>query len=64
MIAMLGFTPPFVSTGEGLHPDDFFRAYQQGAEASGSFVDDWDFWSHMERPLDELRRHYGLLPVG
>ena len=61
MIAMLGFTPPYVSTGEGFHPDDFFEAYSRGVSASRSFVDNWDFWPFMEHQIGDLRRNYGLL---
>ncbi len=36
MIAMLGFTPPYVSTGAQFHPDDFTHAYARGERASRS----------------------------
>ncbi len=58
MIAMLGFTPPYVSTGEQFRARDFFDAYFRGVNASQSFVDHWDFWSVMEHPVEDLRRTY------
>lgn len=60
MIAMLGFTPPYVSTGDGFHPDDFFAAWKRGNDATVSFVDSWDFWPEMARPLDEVRDAFGV----
>lgn len=58
MIAMLGFTPPYVSTGEAFHPADFLEAYRRGERASHSFVDIWDFWPELSRPLADLREEY------
>jgi hypothetical protein len=55
MIAMLGFTPPYVSTGQQFRSDDFFQAYTRGENASKSFVDTWNFWPEMERQMDDLR---------
>lgn len=60
MIAMLGFTPPFVSTVEHFHPDHFFMAYQRGVNATESFVDTWDFWPFMELQISELRSRYNI----
>lgn len=60
MIAMLGFTPPYVSTGEGFVPADFLRAYERGQRATRSFVDQWEFWPVMDQPLTDLRQAYGL----
>jgi hypothetical protein len=55
MIAMLGFTPPYVSTGQQFSPGDFFQAYTRGENAIKSFVDAWDFWPEMGRQIDDLR---------
>lgn len=55
MIAMLGFTPPYVSTGEQFAPSDFFQAYTRGENAIKSFVDTWDFWPEMEQQINDLR---------
>ena len=55
MIAMLGFTPPYVSTGQQFAAADFFQAYSRGENATKSFVDTWDFWPEMERQIDDLR---------
>jgi len=60
MIAMLGFTPPYVSTGEGLQPVDFTAAYARGENASHSFVDNWDFWSELEQQVGDLRAQYQI----
>jgi hypothetical protein len=49
MIALLGFTPPYVSTGEAFQPADFLAAYRQGLAATASFVDDWGFLVEDER---------------
>jgi hypothetical protein len=56
MIAMLGFTPPYVSTGQQFASADFFQAFARGEKAAKSFVDTWDFWPEMERQIDDLRR--------
>lgn len=60
MIAMLGFTPPYVSTGEQCRPEDFLAAYHRGANAKKSFVDNWDFWPLLERQVDDLRSEFGI----
>ncbi|MCC7376048.1 MAG: hypothetical protein IT581_15425 [Verrucomicrobiales bacterium] len=60
MIALLGFTPPYVSTGEAFQPADFLAAYRQGLGATASFVDDWDFWPRMSESLADLRKRYGI----
>ena len=60
MIAMLGFTPPYVSTGEQFHPDDFMAAYQRGVSASHSFVDNWDFWPLLEHQVFDLRKEFQI----
>ncbi len=60
MIAMLGFTPPYVSTGQQCSPTDFFQAYTRGENASKSFVDNWDFWPEMGRQMDDIRTEYQI----
>ncbi len=60
MIAMLGFTPPYISTGEQFRAEDFFTAYMRGATASHSFVDQWDFWPLMEQQMGDLRNEFFL----
>lgn len=60
MIAMLGFTPPYVSTGQGLQPTDFTSAYMRGVNATHSFVDTWEFWPVMEHQVDDLRKEYQI----
>jgi hypothetical protein len=58
MIGLLGFTPPYVSTGEAFRPADFLEAYRRGENATRSLVDVWDFWPEMARPLADLREEY------
>lgn len=58
MIAMLGFTPPYVSTGEQFRPNDFVTAYKRGMDASHSFVDNWDFWPLLEHQVGDLRKEF------
>jgi len=60
MIAMLGFTPPYVSTGAPFNPADFAAAYERGANASHSFVDNWDFWPVLEHQVGDLRTEYQI----
>ncbi|MEI9895437.1 MAG: hypothetical protein WDN28_16500 [Chthoniobacter sp.] len=60
MIAMLGFTPPYVSTGAGFSPADFTASYERGANASHSFVDNWDFWPVLEHQVGDLRTEYQI----
>jgi len=60
MIAMLGFTPPYVSTGETFSPNDFFQAYARGEKSIKSFVDNWDFWPEMGRQICDLRAEYQI----
>ena len=60
MIAMLGFTPPYVSTGAQCTPADFMAAYTRGENASHSFVDQWDFWPEMQQQVGDLRNAYQL----
>ncbi len=60
MVATLGFTPPYVSTGQQFSSADFFQAYTRGENAKKSFVDNWDFWPEMARQMDELRAEYEI----
>jgi hypothetical protein len=60
MIATLGFTPPYVSTGQQFSAADFFQAYTRGENAKKSFVDNWDFWPEMTRQMDDLRGEYEI----
>jgi hypothetical protein len=60
LIAMLGFTPPYISTGEQFRASDFFEAYMCGANAAESFVDNWDFWPMLEFQIEDLRREYRI----
>jgi hypothetical protein len=60
MIAMLGFTPPYVSTGEAFHPDAFNAAYARGSNAAKSFVDNWEFWPLLEHQVGDLRTEFQI----
>jgi hypothetical protein len=60
MIAMLGFTPPYVSTGAQFNPADFTAAYARGSNASRSFVDDWNFWPELQYQVGDLRTEYQI----
>jgi hypothetical protein len=60
MIAMLGFTPPYVSTGAQFQPADFTAAYQRGENAAHSFVDNWDFWPLLEHQVGDLRKEFQI----
>jgi hypothetical protein len=60
MIAMLGFTPPYVSTGAQCTPSDFTVAYERGENATHSFVDNWDFWPVLEHQVGDLRNEYQI----
>jgi hypothetical protein len=60
MIAMLGFTPPYVSTGEQFRPTDFTTAYQRGNNAAKSLVDTWDFWPELEYQVGDIRANYQI----
>ena len=60
MIAMLGFTPPYVSKGTSFHPKDFATAYQRGANATKSFVDHWDFWPLLNKQVNDLHKEYNI----
>ncbi len=60
VMVRLGFTPPYVSTGQQFQPTDFTDAYQRGNNAANSFVDTWDFWPELEHPVLELRATYQI----
>jgi hypothetical protein len=60
MIAMLGFTPPYVSTGQQFSATDFFQAYTRGEKAKKSFVDTWDFWPQMAQQMSDLQAEYQI----
>ncbi len=60
MIAMLGFTPPYVSTGAQFQIADFLAAYERGVNAAHSFVDNWDFWPRLEHQVTDLRVEFQI----
>ena len=45
-------------------PRRFWTAWDRGAQTTVDVVaPDWDFWSFVDVPLDELRERYGVPPV-
>jgi hypothetical protein len=47
-----------------LDPHEVWRAYAAGAECRiDTFAPDWDFWTYVARPIDDLRREWNI-PVG
>ena len=47
-----------------LDPTEVWRAYAAGAECkTDTFAPEWDFWTYVARPIDDLRRDWNI-PVG
>ncbi len=47
-----------------LDPSEFWHAWAGGADARvDTFSPDWDFWAHVERPLEALREQWNI-PAG
>jgi hypothetical protein len=42
--------------------DEVVRAFARGARVTVDLTDHWDFWAVMDRPVEELRREYGIEP--
>lgn len=42
--------------------DEVVRAFARGSKLKLDLTDRWDFWAVMHRPLEELRREYGIEP--
>lgn len=52
------------ATTHALDPRAFWLAWSRGnATTTDTFDAGWDFWSAAARPLDELRRAYGVPPL-
>lgn len=46
-----------------LDPEQFWVAWTRGARtAVDLFALDWDFWAHVEEPVEEVRRRYRVSP--
>jgi hypothetical protein len=43
-----------------LEPDAFFRAVARGAAMNVDLLHDWDLWSVVDRPLDEVRKTFQI----
>jgi len=42
--------------------EKMLRALERGAQMTVDLSDHWDFWPHLARPLDEVRRAFNVLP--
>jgi hypothetical protein len=52
------------SMTHALTPDAFWNAWARGnATTTDTFDAAWDFWAVAPRPLDEVRRDYGIAPL-
>jgi hypothetical protein len=48
-----------------LDPQEFWHAWAAGAAAKvDTFSPDWNFWSHVEKPLVQLREEWSIPPSG
>lgn len=45
-----------------LDMDAFLKAFLRGTQCNTDFFDDWDHWAVIDRPVEELRRQYNILP--
>jgi ubiquinone biosynthesis protein Coq4 len=46
-----------------LDPEQFWVAWVRGAQMKiDLFSPDWDFWAHVEEPIEQLRQRYHVLP--
>ena len=51
------------STG-ALDPRKFWVAWSRGDQVSGDTLShDWDFWAHVDEPLDAVREAMGVAPL-
>src|SRR5262249_5763607 len=56
---------PIAPAGVGyLDVDKVMVALSRGAACNADLSDNWDFWPHMPRPLDEVRAELGIPPLG
>ena len=56
-------TTPAAKSQKGFFkPSDVLGAVARGAACKVDLTDGWDFWAVVDRPLDELRRDYGVAP--
>ncbi|MGE0321829.1 MAG: hypothetical protein AB7K71_18645 [Polyangiaceae bacterium] len=42
--------------------DAFLKAFLRGTQCNTDFFDDWDHWAVIDRPVEELREEYNILP--
>lgn len=42
--------------------DELVRAFARGARMTIDLTEGWDFWAAFDRPVEELRRDYGIEP--
>ncbi len=68
MFAMLQFqvgvqiTPSTTGFTKQIDPDLWIKALERGSRMTCNLAKDWDPWDHFDRPVDELRREYNILP--
>jgi len=55
----------FAGSAKGsLDPEKFWVAWERGGETTQDlFAHDWDYWTVVHEPLDDLRRRYGVSPL-
>ena len=59
---------PFAEAATGFYNDkpgaidDIVRAFARGSRMKVDLTDHWDFWAVLDRPVDELRKEYGIEP--
>ncbi|WP_421994632.1 hypothetical protein [Reyranella sp.] len=58
-----GFTTVGVLGKPGV-AERMFAAIERGSQVNKDLTDRWDYWADIERPVDEVRRNYNILPKG
>ncbi|MEM8606583.1 MAG: hypothetical protein AAGF92_05735 [Myxococcota bacterium] len=54
-------TAGLVEPGRGhFHPEQALRGYERGLRCNVDLIADWDYWSVVDMPVDELRRRYNI----
>jgi hypothetical protein len=46
-----------------LDPERVLRAMRRGAQINTDLTDHWDYWPLLDRPIDEVRRKYNIVPA-
>lgn len=58
----LKIDPAFQPYDDKFEPEPFFAALRRGNDMNIDLFKDWDYWSIMDRDLDELRKEYNVVP--